>query len=483
MLFCDRKQIIFGSLVEDVVDHLYRVDESGGNDIERRIGLVVIDGHSGEADLAVALQIFKRPFPFIAVNPARVPDVQLLKVDRVDAQIPETLLGRANDIVIGEHVGNVRSRRCRPDSILGRYLCRDVHATRSILDDLTDEHFAMPVAIGEGRVDKVQAKFERASESEDGFIIRATFPLFAADAPGAVADLANFETSPAEFSVSHETIVLPAPKGTCKQPAGRSESQTRRMIRAIALLMLAAGLLGAATVRLYMKDGSYHSVSEYETKGDRVRYYSTERSEWEEIPLDLVDLKRTESEKAAREASRREDAAALDAEEKAERAQRREIERIPVNPGVYIVQGEQITTLKQAEVKSVNNKRRSVLKAISPIPMVAGKSTVELDGLKAALTLQAERPEFYFRLYELERLAIVRMKPAKSSRIVQTLNMVPVSNEIVEDTDIVETFKQQIAEGLYKIWPTKPLEPGEYAVVEYTEGKGNIQVWDFAVAR
>ena len=61
--------------------------------------------------------------------------------------------------------------------------------------------------------------------------------------------------------------------------------------------------------------------------------------------------------------------------------------------------------------------------------------------------------------------------------------MIPVSNEIVEETDIVETFKQQIAEGLYKIWPTKPLEPGEYAVIEYTEGKGNVQVWDFSIAR
>lgn len=255
------------------------------------------------------------------------------------------------------------------------------------------------------------------------------------------------------------------------------------MIRAVAFLILAAALLGAATVRLYMKDGSYHSVREYETKGDRVRYYSTERSDWEEIPLELVDLKRTEGEKAAKEEARREDAAAMDAEEKAERAQRREIERIPVNPGVYMAAGEQVTTLKQAEVKSVNNKRRSILKAISPIPMVAGKSTVEVDGLKSAFVLKSERPEFYFRLFENERMAIVRAKPAKASRIVQTLNIIPVSKEIMEETEIVETFKQQIAEGLYKIWPTKPLEPGEYAVVEYTEGKGNIQVWDFAIAR
>lgn len=255
------------------------------------------------------------------------------------------------------------------------------------------------------------------------------------------------------------------------------------MLRQImALFVLAASFVSAATVRLYLKDGSYHSVREYQKQDDRIRYFSAERDDWEEIPVELVDLKRTEAERTRHEETRREEAKAIDAEEQAEREQRRELERIPVNPGVYMVAGDQVTTLTQAEVKLVNNKRRSILKRISPIPIVAGKSTVELDGLKSALTVQAQRPEFYFRMAKEERLAIVRMKPGKSTRIVQTLNKIPVAEEIVEETDIVETFKQQIDSGLYKIWPTKPLEPGEYAVVEYTEGEANIQVWDFSTA-
>ena len=31
--------------------------------------------------------------------------------------------------------------------------------------------------------------------------------------------------------------------------------------------------------------------------------------------------------------------------------------------------------------------------------------------------------------------------------------------------------------------PRHPLEDGEYAVVEYTEGKMNMLVWDFAIKR
>jgi hypothetical protein len=245
--------------------------------------------------------------------------------------------------------------------------------------------------------------------------------------------------------------------------------------------MLAGATLWAANLKLYLKDGSYQIAREYKMEGDRVRFYSVERSQWEEIPASLVDLKRTEAELAERKKALEEEAKIISAEDKAERELQNEIARIPQNPGAYYIQGKETVRIKAAESKVRTSKGRSILKAVAPIPVVTGKGTLELDGANSLNIVNDDRQEFYIQLSETERFGIVRLKPKNGVRIVENLTFIPVTNEVVEESDMVPIFRRQLTpDGLYKIWPEQPLQPGEYAVVEYTEGKMNMQVWDFA---
>jgi hypothetical protein len=248
----------------------------------------------------------------------------------------------------------------------------------------------------------------------------------------------------------------------------------------LAALLLPLLLLGD-NFRLYMTDGTWHQVSEYKVEQDRVRFYSVERSEWEEMPLDLIDLKKTEAERGAALAAVKKAAAADDAEEKFEREQARIISLIPMNPGVYHLEDEKVQTLKQAESKIVTDKKRSVLKAVAPLPILSGKATIELDGEHSAFTIREERPAFWFRMTDYDRFGIVRCLPKKDSRVVEKWNIVPVSKEVVAEREEIEIFRQQVGNDLYKIWPQKPLTPGEYAVIQFTEGERNTQAWDFRV--
>jgi hypothetical protein len=235
-------------------------------------------------------------------------------------------------------------------------------------------------------------------------------------------------------------------------------------------------------VKLYLKDGGYHVVREYQVQEDRVRYYSTERGEWEEIPLELVDLKRTQDEEASIAAARQETLAADAAEERAEREQARQVARVPMNPGIYWLKGDDLEPLQQSETKIVTNRRRSVLKALAPIPVVSGKATLEIDGPASVNVVRGERPEFFLRLSLDERFELVKLTESKDhNRIVERWTIIPVTKEVMQEHELIPTFRLQVADGLYKIWPQKPLPPGDYAFIQWTEGKGNTQVWDFTL--
>ncbi len=253
------------------------------------------------------------------------------------------------------------------------------------------------------------------------------------------------------------------------------------MLRCLLILLLLPISAICATIRLYLKDGSYQLAREYEVKSDRVRYFSTERDEWEEIPLELMDLARTKKEITDHAAAVEEEAKLEAEEDKALEDAAKEVAMVPRDPGVYYVRGDKLEPIKIGESKIVSDKKRSTLKILSPVPL-NGKQTVELDGDNAPMRVADTRPEFYFRLSNEERFGLFKLtKTQKGSRIVERITTEPVSKEIAEEFEEVPSFKKQEGDLFFKIWPEKDLEPGEYALIEHTDAKLNLQVWDFGV--
>jgi len=251
----------------------------------------------------------------------------------------------------------------------------------------------------------------------------------------------------------------------------------RRFLLLFAVFVLT---LSAANFKLYLKDGTYQLVREYKTEGDRVKFYSIERSDWEEMPAALVDLKRTDAETTARKAELEKHSQELADEEDARREQHSEIMKIPRDPGVYTLENDKLRVFPAGESVLRNSKGRSVLKVF--VPVVNGKQTLELNGEHSQNIVTDPNQEFYLQLSEMEPFAIIKLMPSKGIRIVEEISVIPVAKESEEMRTVVPTFTKQLTDnGLYKIWPQDPLPKGEYAVVEYTDGKVNIQVWDFRI--
>lgn len=261
----------------------------------------------------------------------------------------------------------------------------------------------------------------------------------------------------------------------------RNSSRARWLVLLIGV-MGSVAVLWAANQKLYLTDGSYHVVREYKVLEDRVRFYSVERSAWEEIPLDLIDLKKTRALNENAQAEAAEEQRMIDAEEAVERRLRKEAQGIPLEVGVYLYEDGKLRTFPMADLEVANDRKRSILKAINPLPMTAGRNFVEIKGLRSANVVRNDRPEFYFRLDRQQMFGFVRLTRHKENRLVQIWEIIPVSKEVVETQEDVEDFRREAGRLLYQVWPRKPLEPGQYALVTYSPGETNIRAWDFAYA-
>ena len=111
------KQILLRRLIEDVVNNLDGIEQTGFHGFERRIRIVLRNRDAEIADLPASAQIFHRAAPLFRTRPGIRPHVKLLQINLLDAQITQTVLRRANDVVTRKHFLNVRHARCWPYAI------------------------------------------------------------------------------------------------------------------------------------------------------------------------------------------------------------------------------------------------------------------------------------------------------------------------------------------------------------------------------
>jgi len=307
----------------------------------------------------------------------------------------------------------------------------------------------------------------------------------------------------------------------------------RRYSRFFPATLLAATLLLTAPIcaqelarRLFLKDGSYQLVTKYEVKGQRVRYMSAERGEWEEIPASLVDWPATEKyEKERAAGAAAPEAVQLDKEaaheQELEEAQLPQVApglRLPEDTGVFLLdsfQGEPQLVEIQQTAGDVNRQAKGNIFRAAVNPIGSLKQTVELDGAHATVQSHVAVPSLYISaeaaasqtmqieskpspgeaqapqpqqpqqpqqpIVPFDRFRIVRTDVKNGKRVVGDFKRGP-TGKISQEQHFVKSTIDRVTGGWLKLTPTEPLPPGEYAVVEMLGKEGmNIYVWDFGV--
>lgn len=252
------------------------------------------------------------------------------------------------------------------------------------------------------------------------------------------------------------------------------------------------------TNRLILKDGSYQSVVKYEVQGDRVRYFSAERYEWEEIPSSLVDWEATKKyadDLASGKLRVHVETPEEREEREAEEANSPEIApglRLPGSGGVFLFEAyngkQEAAEILQNGSEVNQSKKKNVLRsAINPA--AGAKQSFELKGAHAQIQAHNGQPVLYVDIDEGpsdiapgDRFHIVRAEVKNNVRVVGNLK-VSLKGKTSQESTIIPAVVEKIGKGQWvKVTPAKDLAPGEYALVEMLGPQEmNLYVWDFGV--
>jgi hypothetical protein len=279
------------------------------------------------------------------------------------------------------------------------------------------------------------------------------------------------------------------------------------------IVFFATFALAQTARRLILKDGSYQDITKYEIKGDRVRYFSAERFDWEEMPKELVDWPATQKYEQEMKKGVSHTAEEIDREteedKKEEDARTPEVApnlRLPDSGGVYVLdyfhERPELIQLQQATSELNADRTANILRATIN-PFAGAKQKIEVPGAHSKVQVHVPRPEIYINVDDApsdatndssdtrndakdavpqpaknERYRIVRMESKRDSRVLGNLK-VSLTGKTSQQETFIPTSGEPMSGGWVKVTPLRDLEPGEYAIVEMLNDKEmNLYVWD-----
>lgn len=244
--------------------------------------------------------------------------------------------------------------------------------------------------------------------------------------------------------------------------------------------------------KLILMDGTFQLAREYTIEGDRVRYWSVERSQWEEIPKSLVDWDATRKDEVDSGARDAELKAKIRASELAQRTKDIDVDRsLEIKPGLFLPdevgfyvldRSKLIRQMKQSEAVVKTSTGREVEKIMSGVSLIPSKKTMEIPGERAAMRLATDEPEFFMRPADSRepRFRLLRTQVKGGHRVIEDVSIRFTGEEKHTATDIeIQTWTP--ATGVFRYTVDQRLEPGEYAFVEMTAEGIAGYVWDFGV--
>lgn len=260
--------------------------------------------------------------------------------------------------------------------------------------------------------------------------------------------------------------------------------------------------------KLVLKDGTFQLVRSYEKNGDRVRFFSEERGDWEEIPGAMVDwdatAKADKAEKAADDAlaakvHKQEEATKIDTTLDVDASlQVGGGAFLPPGEGMFAVEGKSVIPIPQVGTAVKTDRKNQLKRVLSPLPIIPAKRNIELEGKMATLRINSGNPEFYLRELStddeqesgLERTSrqsttgpdveLLRATVKGNKRIIESVRSF-MGEEVGRENKTISIQQWEVAKRVYRYTLSEPLPPGEYALAELLPGGLNLFVWDFGV--